>query len=205
MVKLATNVRVVVLRMHFVVGVAGLVTSRESAEASQVVNENNPGRSKSVHHVEENSKELSEDSDENFDLYSMTSSSKPKPYRVDITINDKSTKMEIDTGASLSLVSEHTFREYWPELDVSPSQIVLHSYSGESIPVLGTVDVVVNYNDHTATLPLLVVKGEGPSLLGRNWLSVLKLNWHEIFWLHNASLKKYLTNTKLYLSLAWVK
>ena len=100
-------------------------------------------------------------------------------------INDKSTKMEINTGASLTLISECTLREHWPDLKLSPSRITLHSYSGESIPVLGTVDVVVKYVDQTATLPLLVVKGEGPSL-----------DWHEIFWLQSASLKEVLDKHK---------
>ena len=30
-------------------------------------------------------------------------------------------------------------------------------------------------------LPLVVVAGEGPSLLGRDWLSKLKLDWKTIF------------------------
>lgn len=30
-------------------------------------------------------------------------------------------------------------------------------------------------------LPLLVVKRKGPNLLGRDWLSKLKLDWKEIF------------------------
>ena len=81
-------------------------------------------------------------------------------------------------------------------MTVLPSQVKLHSYSGEAIPVLGTVDVVVKYGVQIATLPLLVVKGEGPNLLGRNWLGVLKLDWHEIFWLHNASLKEVLDKHK---------
>lgn len=155
-----------------------------------------PAGKRSVHLLEESSEESSDDSSENYNLYSISSSSKTKPYRVDIAINDKSTKMEIDTGASLTLVSERTLQESWPELTPLPSRVTLHSYSGESIPVLGTIDVVVQYDDQTATLPLLVVKGEGPSLLGRNWLSALKLNWHEIFWLHNASLKEILDKHK---------
>ena len=32
--------------------------------------------------------------------------------------------------------------------------------------------------------------------MGRNWLGVLKLDWHEIFWLHNASLKEILDKHK---------
>lgn len=56
--------------------------------------------------------------------------------------------------------------------------------------------MIVEYNGQTATLPLIVVKGEGPSLLGRNWLGALKLDWHDIFWLHNASLKAVLEKHK---------
>ena len=133
---------------------------------------------KPVHHLKESGEESSSDSaSEDYALYSITctSSSKQKTYRVDITINKKSTEMEIDTRASLTLVSECTLCDSWPYLKLSPSRITLHSYSGESIPVLGTVDVIVEYSGQTATLPLLVVKGEGPSLLGRNWLGALKL------------------------------
>ena len=38
--------------------------------------------------------------------------------------------------------------------------------------------------------PLFVVERDRPSLLGRNWLSEMKLNWHKIFWLHNVSLNQ---------------
>ena len=53
----------------------------------------------------------------------------------------------------------------------------LHSYSGESIPVVGLIRVSVKYEDQESLLPLLIVEGDGPSLLGRNWLSHLKINW----------------------------
>ncbi|UYV62917.1 K02A2.6-like [Cordylochernes scorpioides] len=41
------------------------------------------------------------------------------------------------------------------------------------LPVLGTLDVPVQYQNSTQTLPLMVVGGEGPSLCGRNWMEVL--------------------------------
>ena len=84
-----------------------------------------------------------DDSSEDYDFYAIMSSSKLKPYRVNIVINDKLTKMEIDTGASLTIVSKRTTREQWPKLTVLSSRVKLHSYSGEAIPVLGTVDVVL--------------------------------------------------------------
>ena len=65
-----------------------------------------------------------------------------------------------------------------------------------SIPVLGTLDVLPKYDGQETTLPMLVVKREGPSLLGRNWLTKFRLNWHEIFWLHNTSLNEVLDKYK---------
>ena len=38
----------------------------------------------------------------------------------------------------------------------------------------------VTYKTQAKTLPLLVVAGEGPSLIGKNWLTELKLDWHEL-------------------------
>ena len=57
----------------------------------------------------------------------------------------------------------------------------LVTYTGESINVVGAAVVTVKYNEQVATLPLIITSGTGPSLLGRDWLSVLKLDWKEIF------------------------
>ena len=151
-------------------------------------------RKKPVHHLENSE----EESDDNLTgaLYTMDSTSKPRPYVLNMEINGKPLQMEIDTGASLTLVSERTFRDYWPTLNLSHTRVKLYSYSGESVPVVGTVEVTVKYESKVAILPLIVVKGEGPSLLGRNWLCEMKLNWHEIFWLHNESLSQVLEKHK---------
>ena len=45
---------------------------------------------------------------------------------------------------------------------------------------MGQLMVKVTYGQQNKHLPLLVVQGEGPSLLGRNWLTDIKLNWKEI-------------------------
>ena len=44
----------------------------------------------------------------------------------------------------------------------------------------GNLDVTVYYEGKQFQFPLLVVVGNGPTLLGRNWLSEIKLNWHMI-------------------------
>ena len=48
------------------------------------------------------------------------------------------------------------------------SDIVLRTYTGENLSVLGTVDVDVNCEGQIATLPLVVAEGHGASLFGCN-------------------------------------
>ena len=50
----------------------------------------------------------------------------------------------------------------------------------EAINVLGQLHVHVKYNDQQSPLVLLVVEGDGPPLLGRNWLRYIRLDWKRI-------------------------
>ena len=63
---------------------------------------------------------------------------------------------------------------------LKPTSICLNTYSGEPIVVVGEFDVAVTYNEQQATLPLIVIEKAGPSLLGRNWLSTITLDWKSI-------------------------
>ena len=38
----------------------------------------------------------------------------------------------------------------------------------------------VKYQDQAANLPVIMIAGDGPSLLGHDWLSHLKLDWKRI-------------------------
>ena len=42
--------------------------------------------------------------------------------------------------------------------------------------------------DQIATLPLVVVKGDGPTLLGRNWQTKIRLNWDKIHYMQSPQL-----------------
>ena len=64
-----------------------------------------------------------------------------KPIILDVSVNDVPFKMEFDTGASLSILSEATYhaiakRSATPALE---SDVRLKTYTGEAIKVLGTV------------------------------------------------------------------
>lgn len=130
-----------------------------------------------------------EEEEHELPLYHVTAGEQTRPLKIVVQIEDQSIPLEVDTGAGLSLVSEATYREKWPDKTLEQSSKKLYSYSGEAIPVLGSMTVCVTYKSQVATLPLLVVKGEGPSLFGRNWLNHIRLDWHEIYTVHASPLQ----------------
>ena len=67
--------------------------------------------------------------------------------------------MEIDTGATYSLVSETTYQELWPDRGLDKSIVKLCTYPGEALEVLGNIPVVVEYENQLSQELLLVVKG----------------------------------------------
>ena len=126
---------------------------------------------------------LEEASEENgytlFNLYAHIGS--PSPYLVTLQVDGVPIQMEIDTGSSLSLISESTFRRLWPNRTLEDSLANLTMYSGAQLQVLGTVDVqVCQANARPVNLSLAVVGADGPSLLGRDLIKSLQLDWARI-------------------------
>ena len=98
------------------------------------------------------------------------------PIAVPLLVNGKQLTMELDTGAAVSIISEATRKELFPNEKFHVSNIILKTYTEEPIRLMGNLHVRVQYGDQVAKLALVVVAGEGPSLFGRNWLKYLRLN-----------------------------
>lgn len=63
---------------------------------------------------------------------------------------------------------------------LQPSLTVLRTYTGETIPVLGTADLEVAYENKRYQLTTHISSGKAPNLLGRDWLQHAKLNWPKV-------------------------
>ena len=120
------------------------------------------------------------------------------PFTVRVEVDGAPLSMEIDTAA-LSLISQTTYSQLWPEgrapmLEKSP--IRLRTYTEEELKLVGEAVVKVCSEKQEEILDLLVVEGSGPSLLGRDWLSKIQLNWKEIHKIHTkqASLEEILAD-----------
>ena len=95
--------------------------------------------------------------------------SHPSP-RLEVRLNGKPTVMEVDTGASASIIGEQELSKLFKDFPLRRSNQRFRAYTGEKILVKGVAEVLMETENQNAKLPLIVVPGKGTSLFGRNWL-----------------------------------
>jgi len=100
---------------------------------------------------------------------------------IDVKLGGKALQMELDTGASVSLISKAEFDDLTLDSKLLKTNIVLSTITGEKIDVYGKCMVSVEYKGvQYENLCLYVVGATGSALLGRDWLAKIPLNWGEI-------------------------
>ena len=120
--------------------------------------------------------------EEEEEVYYIRKLNNKKPMEVQIEIESQKIIFQIDTGTGISLISESTYRRYLFNHKLSNTDVVIKTYCEEFIQVLGKLNVMVVHNGHVyPKLRLYVVSGNGSSLLGRNWLSNITLDWKVLF------------------------
>ena len=123
-----------------------------------------------------------------YEMFPLTAP-KPDPLMVFVRVNEVELPMEIDTGASISIISEKTYLSTWPDEPhpcLLPSKARLRTYTGEMLHVCGCINVSVFYRGQKEQLSLQVVQGAGSTLLGRDWLKRIKLNWKELNYVNSV-------------------
>lgn len=122
-------------------------------------------------------------------LFSAASGqSRVAPYIVDLRIDGVRVSMEVDTGASLTIIPQELYLAHLAHVPLVSSSINLHTYTRQALTVVGEAEVQVEFEGITASLPLLVVQHPGPALLGRNWLNQLPVHWHKLHTVNHASI-----------------
>ena len=111
------------------------------------------------------------------------------PLEVMLELEGRALCMEVDTGAAWSIMSDKAYSKLFPGVPLQPTKTKLRTYSGESLQVLGEREVEVRYGKQVERLGLLVVKGGGPNLMGRDWLGRICLNWNTIYQLQMSNLQ----------------
>jgi len=97
---------------------------------------------KSLHKVEEGSSKSPSEAEDlsglhHVSVHTAACKSKVPPLQVTLRLDECDVPMELDTGASMSLISEETWEKLWPGRVLSKTKFQLCTYSEEPLPVLG--------------------------------------------------------------------
>lgn len=136
-----------------------------------------------VHQVESEDKEASADGPEKMmGVYRCSESYRP-PITANVLIDGAQIYMEVDSGASRTIMSEDTYKKLW---DTPPplksTNVKLVTWTRDPLTVLGATHVRAKLGNKEAQCELLIVSGKGPCLLGRNWFEALGLEISGICW-----------------------
>ncbi|XP_041820347.1 uncharacterized protein K02A2.6-like [Chelmon rostratus] len=138
-------------------------------------------KKKHVNKLEHDQHESSDDESDDETVCVLSIRDSDDGYWVTPLLENNPVRMQIDTGSRLSMVSETVYKEKLQHLALQATKLKLRTYTGEAVPVLGFVNVAVEYNKQKMTLPLYIIPGKRPALFGRRWLEELRLNWQEVF------------------------
>ena len=108
---------------------------------------------------------VSHQSRDEYTLFELADSdtSSQAPLKVRVSADGHDLTMEVDTGASCSLILKRTFNRYWKDHDLHQSTVNLSTYSEERLGVLGKFWVDVSYEDQQPYFLSWLWMDQGPA------------------------------------------
>lgn len=103
-----------------------------------------------------------------------------KPLTTNMFINGVNIEMEIDSGAPVSLMPQNECDKHFGSVKLEHADVRLSTFTGEQLHVNGFLPVDVTYGENSYPLKLYIVNRGRATLLGRDWLQAIKLDWKEI-------------------------
>ena len=90
--------------------------------------------------------------------------------------------MKVDTGATVTVIPISVYEQYLSHVRLHASTVTLKTCSGGSLIVKREATVPVRYREQHASAKIIIVDVRGkPAILGRNWLSKIRLDWGSLF------------------------
>ena len=123
--------------------------------------------------------EIYQTEDTSYDLFMTQEVDKTRdPIVITLELNGVPLDMELDTGASLTLLNKSTYKAITHDAStgLQPSDAQLWTYTGQLVEILGTTTVQAKYGEQLLQLPVHVVDEGGSNLLGRDWLGKFEIN-----------------------------
>ncbi|XP_063245210.1 uncharacterized protein LOC134546356 isoform X1 [Bacillus rossius redtenbacheri] len=147
-----------------------------------------------VHHGAENQVGLVDRWESEFtSVFCISTGTKPKPWVIPVLVGEVQLDMEVDSGAAISAISEHTYKQLFATHPLRPTNVRLKSYTNEVMSPCGTLRVPVNVKGQpeSAELDLFIVPNGGPPLLGRDWYDALHLPRPHLYHIETSEKQKW--------------
>jgi len=101
-------------------------------------------------------------------------------YFVNVLIEGKTQKFEVDSGAGLTLLPESAFKELKLKSRIQKTTIQFRSYTSEIFAPLGYIQIQVEYKGKISNETAYIVPDRFSPLLGRDWIRHLNIELKEI-------------------------
>ena len=69
------------------------------------------------------------------------------PLEVEVEVENRNIKFELDTGSGISIISEGTLKKQFTSYKLGKADLVVKTYSNQRLHVLGKFNVQVKYED----------------------------------------------------------
>ncbi|XP_042144898.1 uncharacterized protein LOC121835046 [Ixodes scapularis] len=89
-----------------------------------------------------------------------------EPIKLTINVQEVALEMELDTKATVSVMSLQQFRQISPSTKIMPTTLKLRTFKGDIVQPVGVAHVDVQYGQQRTELPLYITREKGPHLLG---------------------------------------
>lgn len=134
-----------------------------------------------------------------WNLYSINQENKGKvlPKIVEVKMARQIVKMEIDSGAGLSVIPESLYKSLLADVKLNECKKILSNYDESQLKVLGDINVLTEYNEKKNMCSVVVAKRNGDiALMGRDMMKAFGFFIAEIMAVDqndkiNTLLKKY--------------
>ncbi|KAI9555472.1 hypothetical protein GHT06_017987 [Daphnia sinensis] len=101
-------------------------------------------------------------------------------YFIGVKVEGINIQMMLDTGATVSVISEATWVKLGKPL-LEPFALPILDAAKKMVPSKGVCMVKAEYNGREGVLPLIVTTAKCESILGTNWFKTMQFNFNSVF------------------------
>ena len=102
------------------------------------------------------------------------------PYIIKLKVENEYIDFLIDTGSELTLIPAIVYTEKLSHVKLEHRNLTLKAYNGSLVDVKGVGRFSVKYNNIETSFEITIVEHGSRPLLGRDFLSENRINWHNI-------------------------